>query len=276
MPTCADSAPLFAWGERTFLVGILNLSPDSFSGDGICDPDVAVARAVQMAADGADMIDIGGESTRPGFVPVSVDEELRRTATIIGCIARELPTIPLSIDTTKPAVAEAAFDLGASILNDVHGLRGDPALATLAAQRAATVIAMHNQRGRPPAGDPICALLDGFRSTLSVARNVGIPQARVILDPGFGFGWNLSENAAILRRLRELDVLNCPILVGTSRKRMTGAQHDWGVDQRLEGTAATIAIAIANGADLVRVHDVAEMSRVARIADDIARSSLDV
>ena len=269
----ADTAPLFAWGERTYLVGILNLSPDSFSGDGLTTEDAALARAVRMAADGADLIDIGGESTRPGYQPVSAQEELRRTVSAITRIRCELPNLPLSIDTTKPEVAQAAFDAGASILNDIHGLRGDPALAQLAADRGITVVAMHNQRNRPPADHPICTVLAGFRASLDIARQAGICRQRIILDPGFGFGWTLRENAAILRRLRELRALGQPILVGMSRKRMTGAQHGWGVEQRIEGSAAATAIAIANGADLVRVHDVAEMSRVARIADDITRGS---
>ncbi len=271
-PSNTMTAPLFTWGERTWIVGILNLSPDSFSGDGLSDPDAALARATQMLRDGADALDIGGESTRPGFTPISAEEELRRIVPAIARIARELPRLPLSIDTTKPEVAKAAFDSGASILNDIHGLRGDPALAVVASNYRATVIAMHNQRGRPLADDPVCAALDGFRTSLCIAAEAGIAEERIILDPGFGFAWTLRENAAILRRLRELRVLGRPILVGMSRKRMTGAQHGWGVERRLEGSAAATAIAIANGADLVRVHDVAEMSRVARITDDIIRS----
>ena len=273
MPPGADPVPLFPWGERTYLVGILNLSPDSFSGDGVTTLEAALARATRLAEDGADVIDIGGESTRPGFTAITVEEELRRGVPVIGCVARELPELPLSIDTTKPEVAQAAFDSGATILNDIHGLRGDPALARLASSYGVTVIAMHNQRGRPPVIDPVCGTIDGFRASLCIAAEAGIAEERIILDPGFGFGWTLRENAAILRRLHELRALGQPILVGMSRKRMTGAQHGWGVEQRIEGSAAATAIAIANGADLVRVHDVAEMSRVARIADDITRSS---
>ena len=269
----ADTAPLFLWGERTYLVGILNLSPDSFSGDGVTTLEAALARATRLAEDGADVIDIGSESTRPGFTAITVEEELRRGVPVIGCVARELPELPLSIDTTKPEVAQAAFDSGATILNDIHGLRGDPALAGLASSYGVTVIAMHNQRGRPPVIDPVCGAIDGFRASLCIAAEAGIAEGRIILDPGFGFGWTLRENAAILRRLRELRALGQPILVGMSRKRMTGAQHGWGVEQRIEGSAAATAIAIANGADLVRVHDVAEMSRVARIADDITRGN---
>ena len=224
-----------------------------------------------MQADGADIIDIGGESTRPGFTPVDAAEEIRRTAAIVARIARELPETPLSIDTSKAPVAAAAFDAGAAVLNDVDGLRGDAALAPLAAQRAAAVIAMHNQRGQPPASDPIEAVLAGFRASLQIAETAGLEAKRMILDPGFGFGWGLSGNAEILRRLGELRSLGRPLLVGISRKRMTGAQHGWGAASRLDGSAAATALAVAHGADLIRVHDVEQMARVARIADDIMR-----
>jgi len=247
------------------------VTPDSFSGDGLIDVDAAVKRAEQMARDGADVIDVGGESTRPGFQPVAEAVELDRVAPVIERVAARLPETVLSVDTTKPAVARAAFDAGASVLNDVQGLRGDPALADAAASRAVWVIAMHNQRARPTASDPIAAVLDGFRESMRIARQAGVDEQRLIFDPGFGFGWTLAENAEILRRLSELRALGRPILVGMSRKRMTGAQFGWGVAQRLEGSAAVTALAVANGADLVRVHDVAEMSRVVRMADDIVR-----
>ena len=261
----------FPWGSRTLIVGILNVTPDSFSGDGLTDVDTAVERACCMVEEGADIIDIGGESTRPGYEPVSSEIELCRVIPVIERIARAVPQIPISVDTSKAAVAEAALDVGATILNDVHGLHGDSALAEVAASHDAWVIVMHNQRRRPAAADPLVAVLDGFRDSLEVAASCGVKDNRLVLDPGFGFGWTLSENAEILRRLRELQVLERPILVGMSRKRMTGAQFGWGVEHRLEGSAAVTALAIANGADLVRVHDVAAMARVARMTDSLVR-----
>ena len=261
----------FPWGSRTLIVGILNVTPDSFAGDGVIDPAQAAVLAEQMVVDGADIIDIGGESTRPGFQPVAEQLELDRVLPVIERVSSSLPTTPISIDTTKPAVALAAFDAGASVLNDINGLQGDPALAMVAAARGAWVIAMHNQRRRPTGTDPIAAVLDGFRESLSIAMRHGVEHERVILDPGFGFGWSRSQNAEILRRLSELRALRRPLLVGMSRKRMTGDQFGWGVEQRLEGSAAVTALAVANGADLVRVHDVAEMCRVVRMADDIVR-----
>ena len=261
----------FPWGSRTLIVGILNVTPDSFAGDGIVDAEGAVALAEQMVLDGADIIDIGGESTRPGFQPVSTEVERGRVVEVVERVAASLDVTPISIDTTKPEVALAAFEAGATMLNDTNGLQGDPALADVAAARDAWVVAMHNQRLRPAATDPVAATLDGFRESIEIAIRHGISQERVILDPGFGFGWELVENAEILRRLSELRVLRRPILVGMSRKRMTGEQFGWGVEQRLEGSAAVTALAVANGADLVRVHDVAEMTRVVRMADDIVR-----
>lgn len=261
----------FPWGSRTLIVGILNITPDSFAGDGVVDVPRAVAIAEQKVLDGADIIDIGGESTRPGFHPVSSEVELERVVPVVEQVAASIPATPISVDTTKPAVALAALASGASVLNDINGLHGDPALADVAAARDAWVIAMHNQRNRHALADPVATVLEGFRESLSVAARHGIDHERMILDPGFGFGWSLSENAELLRRLSELRALRCPILVGMSRKRMTGEQFGWGVEQRLEGSAAVTALAVANGADLVRVHDVAEMTRVVRMADDIVR-----
>ncbi len=261
----------FPWGSRTLIVGVLNVTPDSFAGDGVTKVSRAVARAEQMVQDGADIIDIGGESTRPGFNPVSEEIEFERVLPVVELVSSSLPLTPISIDTTKPAVALAALDAGANVLNDINGLRSDPALADIAAARKAWVIAMHNQRRRVSSKDPVATVLDGFRKSLSIATRHGVDHERVILDPGFGFGWERSENAEILRRLSELRALQRPILVGMSRKRMTGEQFGWGVEQRLEGSAAVTALAVANGADLVRVHDVAEMCRVVRMADDIVR-----
>ena len=262
----------FAWGSRTLIVGILNITPDSFSGDGLLDPDAAAAAGERLAHDGADLIDVGGQSTRPGYEAVPAELEAARVVPVIERLAARLPAVPLSVDTTRASVARASFDAGATILNDINGLRGDPELACVAGQRAAWVIAMHNQRGRPAADDPLDAVLAGGRTSIKIGARHGVAAERIILDPGFGFGWELSENAQILRRLSELRALGRPILVGMSRKRMTGEQFGWGVEQRLEGSAAVTALAVANGADLVRVHDVAEMARVVRMADDIVRS----
>ena len=261
----------FVWGARTYIVGILNITPDSFAGDGVTDVDAALARARRMCADGADIIDIGGESTRPGFQPISAVEELRRVCPVLEALARAGFATPISIDTTKPEVADAAMSSGATILNDIHGLRGDPRLAEIASRHSATVIAMHNQRDRSATSNPVAALLDGFSASLASARHAGIPDERVILDPGFGFGWPAEQNYEILARLRELRAAGRPLLVGASRKRMTGQQFGLPPSGRLEGTAATVALAIANGADLVRVHDVAEMSRVSRVCDAVVR-----
>ena len=261
----------FVWGARTYIVGVLNVTPDSFAGDGLVDVDSAVERGLAMCRAGADLIDIGGESTRPGFEPVSLDEEFARVCPVLEALQANGVASPFSIDTTKPEVAEAAFCAGAALLNDINGLRGDPRLAAVAARYSVPVVAMHNQRERPIAADPIAAVLEGFKASLACASDAGIADERVILDPGFGFGWSARQNYEILARLRELRGAGRPILVGTSRKRMTGEQFDWPARERLEGTAATVAIAIANGADLVRVHDVAEMGRVATIADAVVR-----
>lgn len=261
----------FAWGSRTLIVGIVNVTPDSFSGDGLLDLDAAVARGEQLAHEGADILDIGGQSTRPGYKTVAPDVECERVVPVIDRLASRLPAMPISVDTTRSTVANAAFAAGATILNDINGLRRDSQLAASAGAHDAWVIAMHNQRDRPSATDPIDAVLAGWRASMQIACHHGVRKERLILDPGFGFGWKPGENADILRRLCELRVLGRPILVGMSRKRMTGEQFGWDVTDRAEGSAAVTAIAIANGADLVRVHDVAQMSRVARMADHIVR-----
>ena len=263
----------FAWGSRTLIVGILNVTPDSFAGDGLLDADASVARGEQLAREGADIIDVGGQSTRPGFEAVSADEECRRVIPVLTRLASRLPGTPLSVDTSKAVVAGAAFDAGATILNDINGLRDDPQLACAAGASGAWVIAMHNQRDRPAVSDPVEAVLAGFHASLEIGVRHGVANERILLDPGFGFGWRRDENAQILRRLAELRAPGRPILVGMSRKRMTGEQFGWDVGERFEGSAAVTAIAIANGADLVRVHDVAAMSRLARMADDIVRSA---
>lgn len=261
----------FQWGSRTLVVGVLNLSPDSFSGDGVSDVDLAVRQAQQMVTDGADIIDVGGESTRPGFEPISAGLELRRVAPVLERLVPALPDTPISVDTTKLEVARVAFELGVTILNDTFGLRGAHALADLCAQHDAWVVAMHNQRGHEPVDDPVAAIRRGWRTSLELAQGAGIDERKVIVDPGFGFGWDQQENNQILRRLSELCDVGRPMLVGTSRKRMTGQRLGWSVHERLPGSAATATLAIASGADLVRVHDVAGMTKLIQITDAIVR-----
>lgn len=261
----------FVWGSRTYIVGILNVTPDSFAGDGLLEVDAAVERGLALCRAGVDLIDVGGESTRPGYAPVSLEEELGRVVPAIEALLANGVAAPLSIDTTKPEVAEAALAAGAAAINDISGLRGDPRMAAAARRRGAAVIAMHNQRGRASTADPLAAVLKGFAASLRSAHAAGIEAERIILDPGFGFGWSPAENYEILRRLNELRAADHPLLVGLSRKRMTGAQFDWAAADRLEGTAAAVAIAIANGADLIRVHDAAVMARVAKISDAVVR-----
>ncbi len=261
----------FAWGERTYLMGVLNVTPDSFSGDGVgADVDAAVCQAVRMCEDGADVIDVGGESTRPGAEEVGPEEELRRTIPVVERLGRELDA-PVSIDTYRADVARAAIDAGAALVNDVHGFRREPALAGVVAKAGVTAVAMHYQRGRE-FKDTIGNVIEGWLESLRIARDAGLPEERLILDPGFNFGWTNEQALEMLRRLSELRVLGRPLLVGTSRKSTIGAVlGGLPVEERLEGTAATVALAIAGGADIVRAHDVKEMSRVARMADAVAR-----
>ncbi len=268
----------FAWGERTYVMGIVNVTPDSFSGDGLAyDVAAAVNQGVRMVREGADILDVGGESTRPGFEPTPVEEEIRRVVPVIQRLAREVD-VPVSIDTYKAAVARAALAAGAHMVNDVHGFRPDgrpsghrePAVARVAAELGVPAVAMHNQRGRDfhdVIGDVTVGLLESLRT----AREHGLPDERVIVDPGFNFGWTDEQALEMLRRLGELRALGRPILVGTSRKSTIGVVLGLPVEDRLEGTAATVALSIAGGADIVRVHDVKEMARVARMADAVVR-----
>jgi len=261
----------FAWGERTYVMGILNVTPDSFSGDGTGDDvEAAVVRGLQLREQGADIIDVGGESTRPGADEVPPEEEMRRVLPVIERLAAELDT-PISIDTYKATVARAALGAGASLVNDVHGFRREPGMARVVAEHGVPAVAMHNQRGRR-FRDTIGDIVEGLRESLRIAREQGLAEEQVIVDCGFNFGWTDEQALEMLRRLGELRVLGRPLLVGTSRKSTIGkVLGDLPVDERLEGTAASVAIAIANGVDIVRVHDVKEMVRVARVADAIVR-----
>lgn len=265
----------FEWGARTYVMGVLNVSPDSFSGDGVADAGLAVERALRMRAEGADIIDVGGESTRPGWSPVDAEEELRRVLPVIERLREAAADLPISIDTGKPSVADAALAAGADLLNDVNGLRGDAALAGVAADHDALVAAMHNQRGRERSQDPVDAVHQGFMASLAAADDAGIARERVILDPGFGFGWEAAENYEILRRLPELRLWRRPLLTGVSRKRMTGEQRGDPAGDRVEGSIALSVLAIAGGADIIRVHDVGALARAARVADDALRGGRD-
>lgn len=270
----SDHAALsgFRWGARTHVMAIVNVTPDSFAGMGPGeDTAAAVAWAERAVAEGADIIDIGGESTRPGARLVDEQTELRRVLPVVEALAGRL-SVPLSIDTAKPGVARAALAAGATIVNDVHGLRGDPAMARVCAESGAAVVAMANMREQPQYGDDIiAAVLGQLRRSLQLAEAAGIPRGRVILDPGFGFGVGPRDNLAMTRRLRELQVLGCPLLLGPSRKSTIGAVLDLPVEERVEGTAALVALAVAGGVDIVRVHDVRAMVRVVRMADAVVR-----
>jgi len=263
---CRDT--LFRWGAKTYVMGIINVSPDSFSGDGIDTIERAQAQAQKFYADGADIIDIGGESTRPGAQPVSIAEEIQRVIPAVKRISREVP-IPVSVDTYKYEVARAALDAGAHMLNDIWTLK-DTRLAGLAAERKVPIVIMSNQRDQQQRYI-IPAVLADLKRAISQAIENGMPRENIIIDPGIGFGKTLEQNCEIVRRLGELKSLKQPILLGTSRKSMIGLVLDLPADQRLEGTAATVAIGIAGGADIVRVHDVKAMIRVCKMSDAIIR-----
>ncbi|MPZ23439.1 MAG: dihydropteroate synthase [Dehalococcoidia bacterium] len=250
-------------------MAVINVTPDSFSGDGVTSVEQALRLAERFAAAGADFVDIGGESTRPGSDPLGRQQELERVLPVVEAIAARID-IPLSIDTYKEPVARAALDAGADIVNDIWGFRHDEAMAPLCAERTAPAVVMHNQRGRPH-GDVVGDVLAGWRESLDRARSAGLDEELVILDPGFGFGWEVDENLEMLARLGELRVAGRPILLGTSRKSTLGAITGRPVEGRLAATAATVALAITAGADIVRVHDVEFMADVCRMADAVAR-----
>jgi dihydropteroate synthase len=255
----------FSWGSRVYLMGIVNVTPDSFSGDGVTGHGAAVEQGLRMVAEGADLLDVGGESTRPGHQPVTTEVELERVLPVVERLARE-SGVPVSIDTWKLPVAEAAVAAGAAIINDVWGLQRSPELAGLAAREGLGLVVMHNQEGTVYA-DLMEELLASLRRSIAVAEAAGVPSDRVLIDPGIGFGKTAEQNLVVLRRLAELESLDRPLLVGTSRKSFIGRILDLPVDDRVEGTAASVAVAILRGADVVRVHDVRAMARVARVAE---------
>jgi dihydropteroate synthase len=264
----------FTWGERTFVMGILNVTPDSFSGDGLIlggDPvTAAVEQARRMVDEGADILDLGGESTRPGHAPVDAAEEIGRVIPVLAAVRGALPDIPLSIDTTKAVVAEAALAAGAHLLNDVWGVGPDPAMVELAASAGVPVLVMHN-RGEPRYDDVVREVADDLRAALARAERAGVAPDALIVDPGIGFGKTADHNVTMLRHLEVLTSLGRPILLGTSRKSTIGRILDLPAEERLEGTLATTALGIAKGVDIVRVHDVRANVRAARVADAIVR-----
>jgi dihydropteroate synthase len=257
----------FEWGSRTYVMGIVNVTPDSFSDDGLgADQDAAVAQGMRMVDEGADMLDVGGESTRPGHVPVSTSEEISRTEAVVRRLSKQ-SGVPVSIDSYKLEVAERAVAAGATILNDIWGLTRSPALAELAARKGCALVVMHNQEGTEYTDDLMSEITRFLRRAVDRAIKAGVPAERVMVDPGIGFGKTAEHNWEVMRRLEELRVLGQPILIGTSRKSFIGKLLDLPVSDRLEGTAATMTAAVLRGADVVRVHDVLAMTRVVRAAD---------
>ena len=264
-----------AFGRRTLLMGIINMTPDSFSGDGLSrDLGAAVARIDEMVADGADIIDVGGESTRPGAVPVEVAEEIRRVLPLLKRL-RDL-TVPVSIDTRKADVARAAIDAGASIVNDIWGLRADGEMAHVLAEHDSTaLVVMHNQRGAAY-GDLLADVTASLRTSMELAETAGIDPSRVIVDPGFGFGKTPAQNLEVVQRLGELRSLGRPVLLGASNKStLTGVLDSSTGDDRRDASLAIAALAIARGVDILRVHDVKGTNRVRLISDQIVRGLTD-
>jgi dihydropteroate synthase len=280
----------FDWGARTYVMGILNITPDSFSGDGIIAKGDAVQVSIEHArsfvASSVDILDVGGESTRPGSEPVTMDEEVQRVIPVIRALKENFPDTLISIDTYKAHVAEEAIKAGANIINDVWGLRADPALANIAAKYKTPVILMHNrsnpasvevraQLGNAYIGSEYQNLIEDVKRELmdsvTLGRAAGIPDEHIILDPGIGFGKTVAHNLELINRLDEIRALGFPVLLGPSRKSFIGFTLDLPADQRVEGTAAAIAIGIARGADIVRVHDVEYMRRIAKMTDAIVR-----
>jgi dihydropteroate synthase len=265
-------------GERTLVMGVLNVTPDSFSDGGLyLDSAAAVARALEMERAGADIIDVGGESTRPGADSISASDEMRRVLPVLEKLRGRLK-IPISIDTSKAEVAEAAAYQGAEIINDVTALRADPRLAEIAAKRSLPLILMHmrgdprTMQKRPFARNVLRDVSTGLRRAAGIARRAGVPKAQVVFDPGIGFGKSAAQNYELLQKLPELARLGHALLVGTSRKSFLGKAPGCAPDaDRIWGTAATVAASILGGAHIVRVHDVAEMVQVARVTDAVAR-----
>jgi dihydropteroate synthase len=269
------------FSKKTYIMGILNVTPDSFADGGLYfDKFSAIDRAHQMVEEGADIVDIGGESTRPGSEPISLEEELRRTIPVIEAIAGKI-NVPISIDTYKSEVAKAALDAGASIVNDISGLRFDTKMSEVVSEYKVPVVIMHI-RGNPkdmqqnPVYEALIPeIMDYFRMGIKIATQRGISEDKIIIDPGIGFGKTFEHNLEIINNLREFTLLEKPILAGPSRKAFIGKILGGApVTERLEGTAAVVAISIINGANMIRVHDVKEMVKVAKVADAVKREKI--
>ena len=281
----------FKWGAKTYLMGILNLTPDSFSGDGLAGPggisiDRVLDQATRFVKNGADILDVGGESTRPGAEPVGQENEIQRVLPSISALRVKFPGVPIAIDTSKAVVARAALEAGAALVNDVWGLRADPEMADLVADLDLPIVLMHNRSD--PKDAKVRARLGGryigvkyenliedvkneLMDCVRIAHAAGIPDRNIILDPGIGFGKTVSQNLELLDRLDEIKALGYPILLGPSRKSFIGYTLDLPPQERIEGTAATVVIGIDRGADIVRVHDVEAISRVVKMTDAIVR-----
>ncbi|MGE9294996.1 MAG: dihydropteroate synthase [Puniceicoccales bacterium] len=257
------------WGQRTAIMGILNVTPDSFSDGGqFAAPSTALAQARNLVAEGADYIDVGAESTRPGAETISADEEIARLVPVLEAVVPAI-AVPVSVDTYKSAVARRALESGAQLVNDIWGFQHDPAMAEVTAEFSAGAILMHNARGAEPAGDIISAILRFLEKSIQIATDGGVDESRIILDPGIGFGMSVAQNLEAIRRLGELRTLGFPILLGASRKSVIGKTLDLPVDERLEGTLATTVAGVQQGVDIVRVHDVRANLRAARMAEAI-------
>jgi dihydropteroate synthase len=274
LPATRCGKTVFRWGEKTYVMGICNLSPDSFSGDGIGnDVERTLDQAQRMIAAGADIIDVGGESTRPGTEPTSqedFDNELRLVIPAIERLAAEIK-VPISVDTYKSGVASRAVKAGAAMINDIWGLKRDPAIAKVSAEMGVPIVLMANERDAPPRAGIVAKVLADLDWGIKTAEDAGIAPENIIVDPGIGFGKTLEQNLELINRLSELKCFGKPVLLGTSRKSMIGLVLDLPVDKRLEGNLAVTAIGIANGADMVRVHDVRETALVCRMSDAIIR-----
>jgi dihydropteroate synthase len=268
----------FDCSEKTLVMGILNITPDSFSDGGqLASVDAAVSRGVQMVADGADLLDVGGESTRPGSDPVPADEEMTRTLPVIERLVVEVPGVPVSIDTRKAEVAAAALAYGASVVNDVSAGE-DPAMFAAAAAAGAAMVLMHMQgdpktmQSDPHYDDVVNEVVSYLGERLDAALAAGLERDALVVDPGIGFGKALEHNLALMKNIGALSSLSRPVLVGPSRKRFIGTLLGTEVDERLEGTAGAVAWLVGAGAHIVRVHDVKEMARVVRVVDAIVRA----
>ena len=283
LPETRAGNSVFKWGARTYVMGIINLTPDSFSGDGLANVESALAQATRMVEEGADILDVGGESTRPGFIPVDTQEEIKRVIPAIEQIKRHVQ-VPISIDSSKYEVVRQALEAGAAIINDQWGLKSEPRLAELAVRHQVPIILMSNQRDKGGFdivnkrdtgyyADSIAEVLSSLRQAIKTAISAGVPPENIIVDPGLGFGKTWQFDLEIIRRLEELKELNKPILIGPSRKSFIKMILNVPPSERVEGTAAAVSIGITKGVDLVRVHDVKPIVRTCKVTDAIVRGT---